>query len=84
MGDRRQCSVKVYDVGGWHSFPCEKPATVERDGVLYCTIHDPEYKKAKAAKREAARKVIACPKCDNGPEPWHTYCYRCGTKYPKR
>jgi hypothetical protein len=47
-----QCSVKVY--GDWLVTPnCQKPATVERDGKLYCTIHDPEYIKAKQAKWHA-------------------------------
>ena len=80
--DKKQCSVKVLDAGGWHSFPCSKPITIERDGKPYCKIHDPEYIKAKDAKREAKRKAIACPKCGSHPEAWFAYCPFCGTKYP--
>ena len=50
MTDKKQCSEKVWD--GWHHFPCQRPAKVERDGKWYCGIHDPEYIKAKNQAKE--------------------------------
>lgn len=49
-----QCSVKIsmgYSASG--NPHCQKPAVVERDGKLFCTIHDPEYIKAKQVKWKA-------------------------------
>ena len=50
---QERCSARILDSGGWHHYQCQKKATVERDGKLYCTIHDPEYIKAKREKQEA-------------------------------
>ena len=54
-----KCSEKVSDRNSrWpHSYPCEKRSKVERDGKAYCTIHDPEYIKAKDAVRNAKWKA---------------------------
>lgn len=48
------CSVRIPYGMGFHSTACSKPVKVERDGKPYCTIHDPERLKAKAANRQAA------------------------------
>jgi uncharacterized Zn finger protein (UPF0148 family) len=53
---KKQCSEKVFPsglYGSFHGYSCSKPATVERDGKWYCKIHDPEYVKAKDAKKRA-------------------------------
>ena len=44
------CSAKVCDASGFSHYPCSRKAKVERNGKLYCTIHDPEYIKAKDKK----------------------------------
>ena len=46
-----QCSERIY--GGYTvtGYPCSKPATVERNGKHWCTIHDPERVKQKAKER---------------------------------
>lgn len=50
-----KCSGKVwgsyYDVSG-RIYPCNRPATIERDGEWYCWQHDPERVKVDAEKRE--------------------------------
>ena len=38
---------------GMLSWQCSRKPVVERHGLKYCRIHDPEYVKEKAAKREA-------------------------------
>ena len=49
-----QCAASVYDSQGFGRYsPCQKPAKVERDGKWFCTIHDPEYIKAKQIKWQA-------------------------------
>ena len=45
-----QCSREVADSVSLHYYPCRRKAKVERDGKPYCTIHDPEYIKAKREK----------------------------------
>ncbi|KKL82751.1 hypothetical protein LCGC14_1981640 [marine sediment metagenome] len=50
-----QCSKHVFSESGFN-YPCQKKVTVERGGKPYCTIHDPEYVKA---KDEARRKKWA-------------------------
>ena len=85
--DKKQCSVMVAPNNQWgafHQHKCGNPATTERDGKLYCKIHDPEYIKTKDAKRREAEKAIECPKCGSTPRPWYSYCPMCGTKYPNR
>ena len=47
--NKKQCSRHVYEDRG-RRYPCQKKAVVERDGKWFCTIHDPEYIKAKQAK----------------------------------
>ena len=53
MTTKRQCSVMVSNNTGFYSHPCYESATVERNGKWYCTIHDPEYIKAKDAEQMA-------------------------------
>lgn len=65
MSETKQCCKARMD--GYHIVGCRKPATVERDGRHYCTIHDPvrvaEKDKARSEKWEARmveqRKVHA-------------------------
>lgn len=47
----KACSVRVYSNRGYDNYPCSKPATVQRDGKWYCTIHDPERLAAKRAAK---------------------------------
>lgn len=53
MSAPAQCSKRFYNGKTFRGHQCGKPAKVERDGRHYCTIHDPEYRKAKAEKRRA-------------------------------
>ena len=53
MTEKHQCSER-YESGGLGSMrSCQIPAIVKRNGKWYCKIHDPEYIKAKAEKRDA-------------------------------
>ena len=47
-----RCCDQVYThIGRWGQFtPCTNRGVVERDGKLYCRMHDPE---ARAARRDA-------------------------------
>ncbi len=46
--NKKQCSQRVSKGYSAYDNPhCQKPAVVERDGKWFCTIHDPEYIKAK-------------------------------------
>lgn len=47
------CSKRVY-AGTFKGHPCTKPATVEREGKAYCTVHDPERKAKLRREREDA------------------------------
>lgn len=51
---KRKCSIKV---PGMYSdinfYPCQRSATIQRDGKWYCWQHDPERVKAEAKKRHA-------------------------------
>jgi len=79
--EKKQCSVGVYDSISWHSYPCSKNANIERNGKLYCTIHDPEYIKEKLKKREEMWEKEKCNKCSFSlREVWYKYCPVCGTK----
>lgn len=49
---KTRCSASAWTNGIYGSSPCSKAAKVERDGKSYCTIHDPERRKAKDAERE--------------------------------
>lgn len=47
-----QCHTRV--AGSlFRAYQCSRPVKIVRDGLNYCTIHDPEYIKA---KREAKQK----------------------------
>ena len=49
-----RCQVRVSGEGRWgtfHQHQCEKKAIVVKDGKRYCTIHSPDYTKAKAIKK---------------------------------
>lgn len=51
---KHKCSEKVPEGGRSVSFyPCQRPATVQRDGKWYCWQHDPEYVAKKTAERRA-------------------------------
>ena len=52
-----QCSELVSPKEPWGSFHrhrCHRPVKVQRDGLWYCSIHDPEYVKAKEAQLKEA------------------------------
>lgn len=47
-----RCQQQVYQrVGSFRGHQCLKAATVDRDGISYCTQHDPERIKADNATR---------------------------------
>ena len=68
-----QCSKQIpNDSWGFYYHSCSKKAVVERDGKLYCKIHDPEYIQAKQEKanvkwqkesREISASRIALAAC---------------------
>jgi len=47
------CSARTWPEGSFHSYPCRKRASIERDGKWYCGIHDPVAKAEKQAARDA-------------------------------
>ena len=79
MKEKKQCSKKIWDV--WSDHPCNINAIIERDGKLYCKIHDPEYIKEKDRKAEEKYKKNDC-KCDYhfDNKDYYKYCPLCGTK----
>ena len=77
------CSAKVWDEGGWNSYFCSKKPKIERDGELYCTIHDPEYIKKKNQKAQEKFDNDCCKskKCSYHFDWGHyRFCPLCGTK----
>lgn len=46
-----KCCKTVYDASGFHYWPCDKRAKVERKGKWYCGLHDPERAMTKAQVR---------------------------------
>ena len=70
------CCGKTYD--GWHYPPCQREATVERDGKWYCPSHDPEAIKRRAEKAEEKRKKNQCAKCSWDLKRYWSYCPHCG------
>lgn len=48
-----KCEKEIADYStNWPRFRlCEKKATITRNGVHYCTIHDPEYRNKKDKER---------------------------------
>ena len=85
-----QCSVKVAPNTQWGAFQlhlCNKKAVVEREGKLYCRIHDPEYIKQRDAERTAKLDKNNCKSqtCSyqfrtSGYEGLYKYCPFCGVK----
>lgn len=49
----RTCRAGVYREGFRYSEACGKPGKVVRDGVSYCTVHDPERVEARREARFA-------------------------------
>jgi len=72
-----RCSAKVFD--GRHYYPCQREATIERDGKWYCPSHDPVAIKARAEKAKAKRKKDEC-KCGVDLKSYWSYCPYCGTR----
>ena len=50
--DPERCQRTIFE-GRGVNYQCTKKPTIERDGKLYCKIHDPEYIKAKQAEWQA-------------------------------
>lgn len=48
-----RCQSRVVSEGGFHTHQCQNKPVITRDSKPYCKIHDPEYIKAKDAKRRA-------------------------------
>ena len=58
MTAKRKCSERVPEGGRSISFyPCQRPATVERDCKWWCWQHDPERIEADKKKRRAEWKA---------------------------
>ncbi len=59
MAELGKCSKHFYD--GWTRVRCSREAIVERDGLSFCKVHDPEYIAERTRKRQekwdAKRKV---------------------------
>lgn len=54
MTTKHKCSKRVPEGGRSLSFyPCQRPATIERDSKWYCWQHDPERVEADRKKRRA-------------------------------
>lgn len=41
------CEATIRNSSGWRGLPCIRKMKVMRDGVCYCTIHDPVYRAKK-------------------------------------
>lgn len=79
----KTCNAEVW-IDRMHQSSCQRPVTVERNGVFYCAIHDPEYIKVKEAKKEVKRKASSC-RCGYYFEYHHYYyCPLCGTKRSRK
>ena len=66
----------------WHYSQCSNTAKVIRDRKPYCTVHDPERRKAKDAERERKYLENSCKKCHvHRSQPEYPFCPWCGTKY---
>ncbi len=61
-----QCSKMIFEGRGWNHL-CNNKAIIERDGKLYCKIHDPEYVKEKNAKLQAKWNVASAKRDEH----WH-------------
>ncbi len=84
-----KCCVKVSPndrYGSFHPHQCDNPPKVERDGKTYCTIHDPEYIKAKEEIRQSKLNARSCP-CGYGfygnEGRRFSFCPMCGTRRTK-
>jgi hypothetical protein len=76
-----QCSQMVFGVGGWYSHHCAKRPKVIRDGKKYCTVHDPEYIKAKEEEKRKDWEKDNCKSCDYHFQwGYYQYCPMCGLK----
>ena len=51
--DENGCQTRVYGSRDVFGYQCKNKPVVERNGKLYCRIHDPIYIEAKRKKREA-------------------------------
>lgn len=77
----KQCCEKVWGAGVWHTHQCKRKAVIEKDGKLYCKIHDPEYIKAKDKKKEAEYEENSCKGCGyHFLKDYYPYCPMCGEK----
>lgn len=77
-----QCSATVPE-GLWSSHQCSKKAKVNREGRLYCTIHDPEYIKKKDEKEEEKWREMYCKECKEYIGRFikeYNFCPKCGIK----
>lgn len=83
MTETKYCSERVTGYGQYglfHLSYCRNIAVVEREGRLYCRVHDPEYIKVKEAKKKAKRIAEGCPKCGAMHlRIWWSFCPMCGT-----
>ena len=79
--DKQQCSEDVWDSTSWQNYKCTKKSIVEKEGKLYCKIHDPEYKKEKERKQREKYNKECCKKCDyHFNNNYYSFCPLCGNK----
>ena len=52
-----ECAERVWSSDNWRTYPCQRKATIERDGKWWCWQHDPEYVAEKARKLEEEYQV---------------------------
>ena len=52
-----QCEATVTSSSGWNRHRCDRRATKQRDGHVYCKIHDPHYISPSVKRAEARRKI---------------------------
>lgn len=55
--DMKKCRASVASSYGWRSHQCNRKRKVTRDGVGYCTQHDPERKAAVAKSQEVGSRL---------------------------
>jgi len=79
MTTGKQCAVRVYDAGGWHSHQCERKATIEFQGISYCSIHSPKGVQHREEQRQAKYRERECKVCGWYLESYWDYCPHCGT-----
>ena len=76
------CSARIWE--GFQARGCSRKAVVEREGKMYCKIHDPEYIHMMDKKREEKYNKECCSKCSyHFNNDYYKFCPFCGQKRTK-